>query len=165
MVEGYKAFYKDKTNRYGMYFEEGKSYSIEGDISFGNHGNGFHMCAYLEDVFRYFDAMDDEFLVAKVVGDGKIVRYNDEYNGFYDMYVVEKMEIKSFLTRDEIIEKMLSVVPFRACRFISLVRLNEEEQKRFKERYQDETCVLDHLAYYQEKKKDTFYKKYRKAKF
>ena len=58
-VKGYKAFNKDKTNRYGLPFTEGVTYKVGGDISFGNAGNGFHMCTHLSDVFRYFDAIDD----------------------------------------------------------------------------------------------------------
>ena len=49
-VKGYKCFFKDKTNRFGIPFEEGEEYHIEGSIRFGNKGNGFHMCVHLSDV-------------------------------------------------------------------------------------------------------------------
>ena len=52
-VKDYNAFNYNSTNRYNMPFAEGQSYRVEGDISFGNHGDGFHMCIALSDVFRY----------------------------------------------------------------------------------------------------------------
>ena len=42
-INGYKAFNKDRTNRYGKPFEEGKKYHARGSISFGNSGHGSHM--------------------------------------------------------------------------------------------------------------------------
>ena len=164
MVRGYKAFNINGTNRYGMPFVVGETYSIDGDISFGVNGNGFHMCTNLEDVFRYFDAFNDDVLVAKVIGYGKTVCYNDEYNGFYDMYAVEKIKIESFLTRDEIVDTFLSEAPYRVCRFVSLFKLSSDEIDKFKNVYSDEEAILAHLAYYQENKKNTFYKKYIKTK-
>ena len=41
-VRGYKAFNIDATNRYGKPFTEGETYQVEGEIKFGNDGNGFH---------------------------------------------------------------------------------------------------------------------------
>ena len=49
-VKGYKAFNKGLTNRYGRKFEIGKQYSLDGKISFGNDGNGFHFCKNIEEV-------------------------------------------------------------------------------------------------------------------
>ena len=77
-VKGYKAFNNDKTNRYGIPFEEGKTYTVNEQVSFGNNGHGFHMCANLADVFRYFHYEDDEVCVAEVTGKGTIVKYDDE---------------------------------------------------------------------------------------
>lgn len=164
MVYGYKAFNLDRTNRYGMTFEDGKTYSISGDISFGNDGNGFHMCTNLEDVFRYFDGMSDDISVARVVGFGNVICYNDEYNGYYDMYSVQNIKIESFLTREEIINTFLDNVPFRVCRFVSLFRLSDDEIKCFRKEYSNETEVMDYLSYYQEGKRDTFYKRYVKER-
>ena len=64
-VKGYKAFNNDATNRCGKPFTEGETYRVDGEIRFGNEGNGFHMCTFLSDVFRYVNAIDEEVLVAR----------------------------------------------------------------------------------------------------
>lgn len=105
-IKGYKAFSKDHTNRYGMPFEEGKDYHVDGPISFGNNGNGFHMCTHLSDVFRYFDPEDID--VAEVIGSGKYVveDVEDWSEPYWDMYVVSDIHISRFLNREEIIDIM-----------------------------------------------------------
>ena len=106
-VRGYKAFNIDATNRYGKPFTEGETYQVEGEIKFGNDGNGYHMCTALSDVFRYVDATEKNVLVAEVTGRGEYAKYDDIYYGYYDMYSFEEITIDRFMTRDEIIEKML----------------------------------------------------------
>lgn len=97
MIKGYKAFNSDKTNRYGIPFEAGKAYKVDGDISFGNQGNGFHMCTSISDVFRYIDANDiNNYKIAVVYGYGDSVLYEDDYEGYYDMYACRCMYVKSF---------------------------------------------------------------------
>ena len=59
-IHGYKAFNKDKTNRYGRLFIDGETYQINEMPSFGNKGVGFHFCKRLEDTLRYFPAMKEE---------------------------------------------------------------------------------------------------------
>ena len=44
--------------------------------------------------------------------------YNDEYNGYYDMYAVRKLYIRRFISRKEMIKMMLEVDENRAFRFI-----------------------------------------------
>ena len=51
IVEGYKIFNLDYTNRYGKIFKEGILYQTSSKVKFGNDGKGFHMCKNLEDVF------------------------------------------------------------------------------------------------------------------
>lgn len=105
MIKGYKAFNSDKTNRYGIPFEAGKAYKVDGDISFGNQGNGFHMCTSISDVFRYIDANDiNNYKIAVVYGYGDSVLYEDDYEGYYDMYACRCMYVKKFLTRNEVFE-------------------------------------------------------------
>jgi len=101
---GYKAFNSDFTNRYGMKFEIDKIYKVFNEIKFGNYGNGFHFCENFEDTLRYFDAIDDDIIIAKVEATGKIVEYNDEYYGFYNMYCSEKIKVLEIIDRKEIIE-------------------------------------------------------------
>ena len=96
-IRGYKAFNKDMTNRYGVEFKVGSVYEVEGDARFGNDGNGFHFCKRLEDTLRYFDAMNFDVSICEIVGNGKSVSFSDEYNGYYDLYCVEKMEILKLL--------------------------------------------------------------------
>ena len=66
MIKGYKAFNSDKTNRYGFPFESGNTYSVDGEIKFGNEGNGYHLCTSTSDVFRYVDADSvDNYVIAE----------------------------------------------------------------------------------------------------
>ena len=66
MIKGYKAFNKDLTNRYGSEFVEGTTYRVEGELKFGNNGNGFHFCKRLEDTLRYFPGMEEEIDIASI---------------------------------------------------------------------------------------------------
>ena len=146
IVEGYKGFNSNKTNRYGKLFEEGKTYKIDGDISFGNTGNGFHMCTSLGDVFRYFD---NDIVVAKVIGCGNTVCYNDEYNGYYNMYAVSNLLIRYFLTREQIIETMLNASYFESKNFLKTFKLNDLEKQLFLSKYLNDNYMLKIILYYQ----------------
>lgn len=159
MVFGYKCFNKDLTNRYGFKFEVGKTYSVVGEIKFGVNGNGFHMCKNIEDTFRYYDAMKGEVSVCEVIGLGKMVSLYDEYNGYYDMYSVEKIEIIRLLSREEIIEMALNFGEERVNRFIQLYRLTSSEIILFKEKFEKYSMVINYIAYYQEGDKDVFRRK------
>ena len=55
---GYKCFNENLTNRYNTKFEIGKIYHVNGNIKFGNNGNGFHICKNLEDTLRYFNSFE-----------------------------------------------------------------------------------------------------------
>ena len=157
MIIGYKCFNKELTNRYGMQFEEGNTYHVSGDIKFGNNGNGFHLCKNLEDCFRYFDAMNEEVDVCRVMGYGKMVSREDDYYGYYDMYSVEYIKICKKLSREEIISIIInSNNIFSVIRFVSLFKLTEEEKEMFKELYKLEPLVLNNIAYYQEHDKNAF---------
>lgn len=133
MVSGFKIFNENFTNRYGMKFEIDKIYKIEGQITWGTHGNGFHFCKNLEDTFRYFDAIHSNAQMAYVLGFGDIVTVHDEYYGYYDMYVCSKLQIKKFLTREEIINYLYQLLDCniinrdKILRFISGYKLNEFE--------------------------------------
>ena len=127
-VKGYKAFNKDATNRYGQPFTEGGTYHVEGEVKFGNDGNGYHMCTSLSDVFRYVNATEDDVLVALVTGRGKYDKYDDTYYGYYDMYSFEEMTIDKFLSREEVIERMLNSPAHEVNKFLSTCRLSEEEK-------------------------------------
>ena len=156
MFNGYKCFNKGLINRYGDKFEIGKLYHNENVIKFGNDGNGFHVCKRLEDTLRYFDAMNDEIDIAKVICHGTYDDYEDDYYGY--------MLIEKVLTRDEIIDYGLNLYENRAKRFISLFRLTPEEIQLFKEKYYRNIDLLNAIAYYQENDTDVYNNYYRKTK-
>ena len=159
-IFGYKCFNKDLTNNYGKKFSVGKIYITSGAIKFGNNGNGFHLCKNIEDTFRYFDT-EEGVNICEVIGRGNYKKYNDNYNGYYDMYCVEQLEILKLLSREEIINIGLNLTDIRALRFVSTFHLTEEEINLFKEKYKDSTSVLDAIAYHRENDKDVYYRKYR----
>lgn len=147
-IKGYKCFNKDFTNRYGVKFSVGQIYVASGIIKFGNNGNGFHLCKNIEDSFRYVDTTN--FVVCEVIGSGEYVEYSDEYNGYYDMYSVEKLEIIKELSREEIIDIGLNLHPVRAQRFLSTLKLTEEEIDIFKTKFKNNKNIMNIIAYYQE---------------
>lgn len=162
-IKGYKAFEKGLINRYGMKFEIGKTYNRTGIISFGNNGNGFHFCRNIEDTFRYFNAVDKEIEVAEVTGFGDIVTFEDEYNGYYDLYSSASIKINRVIERKELIEMFLTTITSepRVIRFIQLYKLTEKELEMFKLKYASSILVMDAIAYYQEGQIDVYEKKYK----
>lgn len=158
-MTGYKCFNNNLTNRYGMPFEIGKIYKINGEIRFGNNGNGFHFCKNMEDTLRYFDAMNNTVSICSVIGSGQICTYFDDYYGYYDMFASSQIEILKELTREEIIITALNLNVFRVQRFLSLFKLYKEEIELFKQRYYNEESVYSVIEYYQENKFDAFVKR------
>lgn len=156
MVKGYKAFNKNMTNRYGTPFIVGETYHATGEISFGNDGNGFHMCKNLCDVFRYFPCFEEEICVAQVTGTGQIVTYEDDYNGYYDMYAVETITIDALLRREEIIAKMLADHDGNNCKFLATFGLNDQEKVKFLKKYRQTPHMLSYVLYYQYGIKEAF---------
>lgn len=157
VVSGFKCFNKGLINCYGKKFEVGKIYFTEGAIKFGNDGNGFHLCKRLEDTLRYFDAMNEEVSICRVNGTGKMVKYFDEYNEYFDMYAVEQLQIISELSREEIIDIALKLNCLRVKRFLSGYKLTDEEIFLFKQKFAEEQSVQKVIEYYQENKLDAFY--------
>ena len=119
-IIGYKAFNKDLTNRYGTKFEPGKIYTInDGNIQFGNQGNGFHLCKNMEDCFRYFSFKNEnESIMISVRAFGDYHEFNDDYYGYYDMYAFENIEILKILTREYIVNYMLTLDSHALERFL-----------------------------------------------
>ena len=128
--KGYKAFNKNLTNRYGKQFEIGKTYTTTGKVIFGNNGNGFHFCTNVEDTLRYFDGVDD-IDITEVTSTGDVDIYNDEYNGYYDMYSAQNITIDRIIERKELVEMFLTTITSepRVFRFIQHYKLTEEEIK------------------------------------
>lgn len=157
MVNGYKCFNKDLTSRYGDVFEIGKTYHSMGEIKFNK--NGFHMCTNLEDTLRYFDAFNEEVDIANVVGYGKVDKYDDEYNEFFDMYATEYLIINHIMSHDEIINYALNLPPYRLKRFLSLYKLSKEELVMFRDRFSKEMMIMSTLDYYQDENSKLYIKK------
>ncbi len=146
IIKGYKAFNSDQTNRYGKKFSENQVYHNNHDLKFGNNGHGFHMCTSLCDVFRYFNS---DVCVAKVIGFGNYARYDDEYYGYYDMYVVANLYIERFLTREEIIQEMLNRSSLENKKFLSTFTLNDTEKNLFLEKFKNDEDITNLILYYQ----------------
>lgn len=157
-VVGYKCFDQGLKNRYGKEFSIGKIYLTPGTIKFKE--NGFHMCKNMEDIFRYFDALNNDVDVCLVRGSGTIDTYNDEYAGYYDMYCAERLEILKKLTRAEIINIGLNLNELRALRFVTSFKLTNEEIEIFKSKFKNKIDVIDAIKYYQENDKKVYERKY-----
>lgn len=145
------------TNRYGIKFEEGKTYHCEGEPSFGVKGNGFHFCLRLEDTLRYYPTIKrfnrrvfgcalEEISIASVIGKGKIAEGYDDYNGYYDLYVATSIEIVHILSREEILTLASEMSDPQLIRFLSGFQLVEEEWNRFRDRNESVNLAID---YYQ----------------
>lgn len=156
MINGYKCFYKDLINSYNTKFEVGKTYKTIGNIKYGTAGNGFHICKNIEDTFRFFDTFNKEIDICEVKGYGKIVTYEDNYYGYYEMYAVEKLEIIKKLTKEEIIKIGLNLPEIRLLRFIQGYKLNQNEIELFKNKFYNNQIIIKYIAYYQENNKDIF---------
>lgn len=149
-VKGYKIFNKDKTNRYGKEFVEGKKYIVGGKISFGNRGNGFHMCVHLSDVFRYVDTEDNDFVVAEVKGSGQTCLHEEPncFEGYYDMYSCSEIKVVRFLSRKEIIDLMLEANEFEVLKFIRTFKLTTSEAIQFYKKFRSCKAIVCALMYY-----------------
>lgn len=158
-VIGYKCFNEDMTNSYGIKFEIGKIYTIDGPIKFGNQGNGFHMCERIEDTLRYFDAMNNDVSICLVKGSGDKMDFSDEYYGYYDMHVVQNLEIMKILSREEIIKMTMNMNRDSLIRFISGFKLKNDELLYFKDKFKMDDNIINFIEYYQENNIDAFTKK------
>jgi len=156
MIKGYKCFNKDMTNRYGIKFEVGKTYTTFGNIKFGLNGNGYHMCKNMEDTLRYYDAIGDDVIICEVTGYGKYVLDEDDYYGYYDMYSVEIIKIERMISRDEIIEIALNLNEIQVLHFIKTFKLNTEEINLFKNKFKNFPLVIQSIEYYQENNLEVF---------
>ena len=158
MIIGYKCFKKGLINNYNEKFELGKIYSVTGPIKAGVHGNGYHICTNIEDTFRYIDNKNG-IDVCLVCGFGDKDLLEDEYNGYYDMYAVEKFMILKILSREEIINIWLNLVEYRLLRFIEGYKLLESEKNIFKQKYKNQEWIMNAIAYYQDNDLEIYQRK------
>lgn len=154
MIKGYKIFIGNKNcfvNNYNQMFEVGKTYEFYGIIK--PKYSGYHFALRLEDTLRYGNAKEEDFVVCEVTALGNIVEYEDEYYGYYDLYVTDKIRIDKILTRNEIIDYALKLPDYRLVRLISIMKLDDKEVKFFLNR---EIDVLKYIDYYHYGNKDAF---------
>ena len=149
-IHGFKCFNEGLINRYNRRYELKKTYKVFGEIKFGNDGNGFHFCKNLEDTLRYFDSFNNKVEIAEVIGSGDIQIFNDEYYGYYDMYVSKKIKLIKVLTRKEIFDIIENKPDYAITRFISGYKLTPNELAYFKNKYKDNINVLNAIIYYYE---------------
>lgn len=158
MINGYKCFYKGLVTHFSDTLELNRVYYSSQDVKFFK--GGFHLCTNLEDTFRYFDTFNNEVDVAEVHGYGKTSKYDDEYNGFYDMYAVEFIKITKVLTRDEIIAYAIKLPEYRLDRFLSLYKLSDDEIMLFKKLFYNKPNIIKTIMYCQENIKDVYENNY-----
>lgn len=155
-IIGYKSVDKNYKDISGNILEENKNYHVDGNIVYGNGGNGYHFAKKLEDTLRY-QLNDENFLtrpnIARVIGFGDIVESFDDYYGYYDLYAASNIKILKYLTDDEIIAYALKLNETRMLRFVSLYKLSSDEIKLFKNKY---LYVDLALLYYQMKIYNTY---------
>ena len=155
-IIGYKSLDKNYKDITGNILEENKIYHVDGNIIYGNGGNGYHFAKNLEDTLRY-QLNDDDFLtrpnIARVIGFGDIVESFDDYYGYYELYAASNIKILKYLKDDEIIAYALKLNETRMLRFVSLYKLSSDEIKLFKNKY---LYVYLALLYYQMKIYNTY---------
>ena len=157
---GYKSFDGQRRNQMGVIFEEGKIYTAKGNLRPGmydyDHMNGYHMSEPLANVFRFFDSKAQGIEIAEVRGFGNCLKFDDEYNGYFDMYVCENLEVLRFMRRYEYVEKMLHQSEPDILKFISTFDMDEHEKRMFSYEFEGNKAVSKALAYYQYGDKEVY---------
>jgi len=154
-IIGYKAFQKGLINSYGVRFQVGKKYHINGPIVFGTTGNGFHFCKRIEDTLRYVEGFQ-EFDICMVIGSGTITEFCDEYYGYYDMYASSDLILLKKLSREEIFEIAYQMNPISLDRFLRNFPLTKEEIISFQNYVRFQPLLQKTIAYYQLGDKDAY---------
>ncbi len=152
---GYKATDGQRRNRFGVLIEEGKIYTAYGEIIPGAYNrekmNGYHMSEPLANVFRYFDCETKGIEVAEVKGFGTCIKFEDDYNGYFDMYACSNVEILRYLKREEYVERMLHQSEDDIRKFLMTFKLKEDEKDVYLDRFKNNYRVKEYMAYYQYK--------------
>ena len=147
MIKGYKSLDNNLKNMYGFQYEIGKKYILNGKLKWKE--NGFHFCTYMEDTLRYIEDFNTDFKIVEVIGSGNIVKYDDEYYGYYDMYASSVLEIIREIKREEFINEVINSNVFRVERLISSIKLTEEELFLIKEKYKNLDDIINYYQYNQ----------------
>ncbi len=146
-MRGFKALNKDLTNRYGYKYLVNKNYKLNGDLKWQQ--NGFHFCIRPEDTLRYVDSWSDNFVVTEIEANGELELYEDDYYGYYDMYVSSEMKILRVLSREELFEMVFNSNNVdRVKRLASSIVLTQDEIDLIKDVY---PLAISTIEYYQTK--------------
>lgn len=172
-IFGYKSFDSNGTNQAKEKLIVGNKYHCDGDIKYND--NGYHFSTRFEDTIAFSDKIDKDgnsnllhdVIIAEVIGSGIFdeVPYGyADYYGYYDMYACSDIEIIRYIPREELIYKALGLSEYRMKRFISNIKLTEDELKLFENIYTEVNMAID---YYHKGNKDTYYnrEKYKKLYF
>lgn len=129
-VYGYKAFHNGLLGYNDFKFEVGKKYTCDDILA--KH-KGFHFCLRLEDTLRYF-LYEENIEICLVKGTVNIQKFDDEYFGYYELFVCDNLEILKKVSREDIIEyykhlKISKYNEYRFCRFVRNYPLIETEKK------------------------------------
>ncbi len=154
-IKGFKAFYRDMTNNYGMKYEEGKTYYAANEAKFGLKGNGFHFCKNIEDTFRFID--DAEPKIARVTATGDIEEGFDDYNGYYDMYAATTITINHILTREEVVDELCKRPVHGTIRTIECgYHFTKEELEIIRKHFRQNVSLEKYIDYYINGNKEAF---------
>ena len=136
MLKGYKAFNANMTNKNGVKFEVGETYTENNCIvSFNVDESGFMFCERLEDTI-FFAPDRDNIAFAEITALGEIVEGESGQGTYEDIYTTNKMRVDRVIPREEVIEIFLNMRNTeRLTRFIQMFNLTPEELAMFYERY------------------------------
>ena len=155
IIKGFKAFYRDMKNNYGVKYEEGRTYYAKNAPKFGLNGNGFHLCKNIEDTFRFIN--DSKPQVAKVIAKGKIVEGRDDYNSYFNMYASTVIKIEHILSREEIIDEICKRSVYGVIRAIIYgYDFTEEEIEIIRKKFKYNKSLEKNIDYYINGNKDAF---------
>lgn len=104
------------------------------------------MCSNFEDCFRYIDS--DKSIMAEVIGYGDMKEYDDEYYGYFNMYVAEFLKVVRLVTRDELINMAKMLPEERLVRFIQTFKMSDDETDKVLENSKGKVKVLKAVQYY-----------------
>ena len=151
-LKGYKAFHNMQDIN-GTTYEIGQTYTTEGPIKYNK--NGFHFCENLVDILWYYDGLNNDIDICKVLGYGEIDTYNDYYYEYFNVYSASNITILKKLSREEIIDTVLKGNIHSIIRFVSGYKLTKEEIEQITSIY-NEQIVKDYIEYYQYDNKEVF---------
>ena len=134
-IKGFKAFLPGLKTQFGSKLEVGKYYHTNEPIEFNKHG--FHFCERLEDTLHFFTQFESDVDICEVIGFGDIKKMDNDYYGYYDMYVASNIKIVRHLSKIEILnlyKKLLEnpyVYDIRISRFLAYYQNLTEEDYQY----------------------------------